>query len=152
MWLDSAVKIAQIFSYAVTAGSAVVAAQVYRSSARRERARWAESLYSRFFEKSEPKKIRDILDTPPGNQEVAKLCDEGNKENIELTDYLNFFELVAYLQNERQLKPEDVDALFEYYLCCLKRHACVMQYINDEKKGFEHLKERLSGENLVCKE
>ncbi|MGC1373545.1 MAG: hypothetical protein WA824_15525 [Candidatus Sulfotelmatobacter sp.] len=128
-------------SYTIGAASAIWAVLVYRSNARRERARWAEVLYTRFFEKSELKDVREILDSKAGNAVVAELCSD---ETPKFTDYLNFFELVVYLEDSHQLKKEDVDALFNYYPSCLKRHNCVVEYINNDSKGFERLKSRLS--------
>jgi hypothetical protein len=141
MCLDDVLKIAQIVSSLVAAGSALGAVFVYWRKARGERARWAENLYSRFFEKQELKEIRNILDCDPGTPEVAALV---TNESPQWTDYLNFFELVAYLEESRQLKARDVKALFEYYLGCLKKHQPVMNYIVDESNGFEHLRKFLS--------
>ena len=110
---------------------------VYRQNSRRERARWAEDMYTRFFEKAELKTVRDILDCAPGDAAVSSLV---TKEATALTDYLNFFELVAYLQSSKQLAEVDVQALFSYYLGCLKRHPEVAAYIRNEEKGFEYLR------------
>lgn len=134
----------------IGAASAAGAALVYRSNLRKERARWAESLYSRYFEKKELKEIRNTLDCEPEKddrckQEVAKLCEDATtsaKEGTNFTDYLNFFEFVAYLKKSGQLEKDDVDALFQYYLCRLNKHRCVVEFI--DKYGFKNLKELLS--------
>jgi hypothetical protein len=73
---------------------------VYRSNSQRERARWAESLYARFYERAELKGVRDSLDCPSDDSRVASLVTE---EPAALTDYLNFFEFVAYLESSKQL-------------------------------------------------
>src|SRR5581483_10902638 len=125
MSLDQAVKVVQILSYLAGAGAAVSAFLVYRNNSRRERARWVESLYARFFEKSELKQIRDTLDCDADDEAVNALVAE---ERPAWTDYLNFFELVAYLQESRQVAAQDVSALFQYYLGCLKKHRSVMEY------------------------
>jgi hypothetical protein len=106
--------------------------------ARRERARWAESLYSRFFEKDELKKVRDLLDCEANDPKVADLV---TAEGSQWTDYLNFFEFVAYLQRSKQLKRRDVDSLFDYYFKCLARHKSVADYIQKPENGFESLSE-----------
>ena len=134
-------EFAQFVSYVGPTVAAFWAAYVYWNNARRERARWAENLYSRFFEKEDLKEIRDIFDCDAGNPDVAELV---TKESPQFTDYLNFFELVAYLKESKQLKARDVDALFEYYLCCLKKHQPVMDYIGKDSSGFEHLRRLLS--------
>jgi hypothetical protein len=99
-----------------------------------------ESLYSRFFEKGELKQVRDILDCASDDEKVNALVTE---EGSAWTDYLNFFELVAYLQESKQVAAEDVKALFEYYIGCLKRHRATMDYIRDETKGFKYLRRLL---------
>jgi hypothetical protein len=59
---------------------------------------------------------------------------------------LNFFEFVAYLQSEGQLLERDVQALFGYYLECLKRHQTVLEYIQKKEKGFDYLRKLLAHE------
>jgi len=140
MPLDQGVKVVQILSYLAGAAAAVSAVFVYRNNSRRERARWVESLYSRFFEKSELKQVRDTLDCDSDDAKVNALVTE---ESSGWTDYLNFFELVAYLRESKQLAAEDVKALFEYYIGCLKRHRVVVEYIRDETKGFKYLRKLL---------
>src|ERR1700680_4603265 len=140
MPFDQVLKIVQILSYIAGATAAVSAVCVYRNNSRRERARWVESLYSRFFEKSELKHVRDTLDCDSDNDKVNALVTE---EGSAWTDYLNFFELVAYLRESKQLAAADVKALFEYYIGCLKRHRVVVQYIRDESKGFKYLRRLL---------
>jgi hypothetical protein len=137
MPLDQAVKGVQILSYIAGASAAVSAVFVYRNNSRRERARWVESLYSRFFEKGELKQVRDILDCDSDDEKVNALVTE---EGSAWTDYLNIFELVAYLQESKQVATEDVKAMFEYYIGCLKRHRASMDYIRDETKGFKYLR------------
>ncbi|HSZ63113.1 MAG TPA: hypothetical protein VK828_15025 [Terriglobales bacterium] len=83
---------------------------------------------------------RDKLDCASGDPLVAKLVSE---EASELTDYLNFFEFVAYLESSRQLDEADVRALFSYYLDCLKKHKEVAAYIQNQEKGFEYLRRNL---------
>jgi len=140
MPFDQVVKVVQILSYIAGAAAAVSAVFVYRNNSRRERARWVESLYSRFFEKSELKQVRDTLDCNSDDAKVNALVTE---ESSGWTDYLNFFELVAYLRESKQLAAEDVKALFEYYIGCLKRHRVVVDYIRDQTKGFKYLRRLL---------
>jgi len=137
---DQAVKGVQIVSYIAGAAAAVSAVFVYRNNSRRERARWVESLYSRFFETSELKQVRNTLDCESDDAGVMALVSE---EGSAWTDYLNFFELVAYLQESKQVAREDVEALFQYYIGCLKKHKDVVAYIRNESKGFKHLRRML---------
>ena len=140
MPLDQVVKGVQILSYMAGAAAAVSAVFVYRNNSRRERARWVEDLYSRFFEKGELKQVRDVLDCNSDDEKVNALVTE---EGSAWTDYLNFFELVAYLQESKQVAAVAVKALFEYYIGCLKKHKDVVAYIRNESKGFKHLRRML---------
>lgn len=137
------VKVVQIGSNVAGVFAAFWAVLVYRSNSRRERARWAESLYSRFYEKDELKRVRDLLDCEPGTRQVSEMV---NVESSAWTDYLNFFEFVAYLQSSKQLSKHDVEALFSYYLECLKRHPEVVAYIRKKEKGYEYLRKVLLNE------
>ena len=140
MGLDAIVKVAQLLSYLVAAYAAFRAVSVYGENARRERARWADSLFSRFFVAPDYKKVRDLLDRDSDDREVVELV---NGDNADWTDYLNFFEFVFYLQASKQLSKEDVDALFGYYVGCLKKHPAVVAYVRDKAKSFEYLRRRL---------
>lgn len=145
MTLNSTIQIAYwtagiVYSMVGTV-AAIGALLVYRNNSKRERARWAEGLYTRFYEKPELKKVRDQLDCVAGDAGVASLVSE---ESSALTDYLNFFEFVAYLQSSKQLSRTDVHALFGYYLDCLRRHKDVVGYIRNKEKGFEYLSKIIS--------
>ena len=141
MSLESIKTIVQILSALATGVAAMGALLVYRTNSRRERARWAESLYARFFERPELKATRDKLDCAAGDPGVGQMVTE---ESAALTDYLNFFEFVAYLQSSKQLQESDVEALFGYYLDCLRKHREVVAYVRDQQKGFEYLSRMLS--------
>jgi hypothetical protein len=143
MCLDNLVKLAQIVSYLVAAFAALRAVLVYRDNARRERAHWADTLFSRFFVALDYRKVRDLLDSDPDDPEVVKLVEN---DRADWTDYLNFFEFVFYLQVTKQLFKEDVDALFGYYVGCLKKHPAVINYIKDKGKSFEYLRRQIVGE------
>lgn len=118
-----------------------LAVRTYRENQSLERSRWASSLYEKFYEKTEHKGVRRVLDCSSDSQEVAELV---GRESPEFTDYLNFFEHVAYLVKCEQIKREDAEAYFNYYFSCLKRHAAVMQYVQNESNGYEMLKEFLA--------
>lgn len=141
MSLSSTREAIQILSSIAGIVAAFWALWVYGNNSRRERARWAESLYTRFYEKPELKTVRDQLDCAAGDATVARLVTE---ETPALTDYLNFFEFVAYLQSSKQLSETDVQALFGYYLDCLRRHKDVVGYIRNKEKGFEYLSKIMS--------
>jgi len=113
----------------------------YRSNSRLERARWLASLYEKFYEKENLKKVREILDTEAANpSEIDALIAD---EPPEFTDYLNFFEFVAILGKSQQLKPDEIEDLFRYYLDCLENSPKIREYI--AAKGYEHLDKLLRG-------
>jgi len=137
------VRVIQAASSIAGITAAFWALWVYRNNSRRERARWAESLYSRFYEKEELKQVRDMLDCDLGDPHVSELV---AKESAAWTDYLNFFEFMAYLQSSKQLSRRDVEALFSCYLGCLKKHPEAAAYIRNPAKGYENLRKQLFDE------
>lgn len=138
--LDAILKVVQICAYIATACAALGALKVYRSNARHERARWAESMYVKFFEESSLKRVREVVDSDANNGQVEEYV---TKEPPEWTDYLNFIEFVAYLQSSKQLLDRDVQALFGYYIECLRKHALVLEYVQKKEKGFDYLRRLL---------
>ena len=134
------VKLIQTLSSLAGITAAFWALRVYHSNSRRERARWAEDLYSRFYEKEGLKLVRDMLDCDAGDPKVSQLVVD---ESSAWTDYLNFFEFVAYLESSKQLSQQDVEALFSYYLDCLRQHPEVAAYIRNRAKGYENLRRQL---------
>jgi hypothetical protein len=66
------------------------------------------------------------------------------KQEARFTDYLNFFEYVAFLEGSRQLRVDDVRTLFGYYLGCLGRHSRVRNYIHDPANGYEELRKLMA--------
>jgi hypothetical protein len=59
------------------------------------------------------------------------------QEDSQFTDYLNFFEFIAFLKTTKQLGDSEVEDLFGYYLNCLNRHADVRKYILNLENGYE---------------
>ena len=53
---------------------------------------------------------------------------------------------MAYVQSSKQLSRRDVEALFSYYLGCLKRHPEAAAYIRNPAKGYENLRKQLFDE------
>jgi hypothetical protein len=94
-----------------------------------------KELYEKFYEHDALKKTRNLLDggDPAEIEEMVK------KETADFTDYLNFFEFLAYLKGSRQITGDEMLGLFNYYLKNLKKTAVVYDYIQDRHKGFERL-------------
>ena len=79
-----------------TLSAAFIALWVYRRNSRLERARWASELYDSFYRQENLKNVRDKLDCAVGTVDVDQLVRE---DKSEFTDYLNFFEFIAFLKN-----------------------------------------------------
>lgn len=119
-----------------TALAAGFAAFVYRRNSALERAKWASSLYEKFYEATTLKQMRDRLDYLNDTDSVNEIV---IREEPAFTDYLNFFEFIAFLKTSKQLKDSEVEVLFGYYLDCLNRHDRVKQYIANPQNGYEGL-------------
>jgi hypothetical protein len=132
---------AQSISCAVAAVSVFVAVLTYRKNSALERARWLSSLYSKFYEALDLKRVRQTLDdSSPNSPQVRELIQQ---EDAGFTDYLNFFEFMAYLEVCGQLSRTDVAALFDYYLRVLSRHEDVREYVENDRNGYAYLKKLL---------
>ncbi|MGH9671013.1 MAG: hypothetical protein ACRD3A_12985 [Terriglobales bacterium] len=130
---------------AVYYASAVLAAGgavwIYFWNSRLEKAKWGLQLYEKFYESDKYKATRDALDCEADSADVKLLVE---KENPEFTDYLNFFEFVAFLEESQQLEDQQVETLFDYYLSSLSKHSSVLRYVGDKNKGFEKLRKKLA--------
>lgn len=81
--------------------AALFALGVYKRNSRLERARWASSLYEKFFEKDDLKLMRDALDCSVDSDEVNQTV---IGEDPRFTDYLNFFESSRSLKTQNSSK------------------------------------------------
>ncbi len=72
--------------------------------------------------------------------EEAELAAKVADEDPEFTDFLNFFELVAYLTAIRTLSRGDAEALLGYYFELLQQKPLVSAYIEMKAKSFENLR------------
>lgn len=121
-----------------TVVAAIIAAITYKRNSKLERAKWSLSLYEKFYERADLKEVRDVLDNEIGDNRVDDLV---LKCSSEFTDYLNFFEFVAFLEAQKHLTREETAALFDYYILCIKRHERVVRFIEDN--GYEKLRHLL---------
>jgi hypothetical protein len=122
-------------------GTAIWAARTYSQSVKLARARWMKELYEKFYEQPLLKPVRDQLDS--GNEQaIAKLVED---EDPAFTDYLNFFEFLAYLEESGEVKRADMLGIFGYYLKNLKSSPPVIAYVKDPAKGFEKLRRVIQG-------
>ena len=128
--------IPQVAYYLVAIIAAIAALIVYKRNHRLEQSRWLSDLYDKFYETDRYKRVRDLLDSKD-NEAIDELVEN---EDPAFTDYLNFFEHVAIFAGSKQLRIDDVEASFCYYLDCLERVKKVDDYINNNEKGYEKLK------------
>ncbi|HKE01814.1 MAG TPA: hypothetical protein VKE69_12435 [Planctomycetota bacterium] len=138
--LATAVAVLQGAFYAVAIGGILAAVLVYRRNSEHARSRWISTIYERFYEIGERRRIREILDTAADSEDVRALVET---EEADFTDYLAFLEHVCYLLDAHQVEGDDVEALFEYYLSCLRRHSVVRAYVRNPELGYERLRRRL---------
>lgn len=134
--IELAYMIAGTISAVGTALAAGFAAFVFYRNSAFERAKWASSLYEKFYEVTTLKQIRNSLDCSKDSDSVNEIV---TKEDSSFTDYLNFFEYIACLKTSKQLNDSEIEALFGYYLNCLNRHDRVKQYILNPENGYEGL-------------
>lgn len=110
------------------------------------RAEWLASLYERFYLNESFKKTRALLDYDSDERTKLLDCLRTDPENASalepLVDYLNFFEFVASLWKLRQLKTDEVEMMFEYYIRDLSKKPEVMSFLR--KEGFEKLQELIA--------
>jgi hypothetical protein len=134
--------VADIVAVVLALIGAGIALATYRRSVRLKRAEWIDKLHEKFYESSNYKHIRQLLDYPhdPELEELRKGL-AGENPDIELcesfVDYLNFFEYIASLWRLKQVSVKEVLMLFEYYLGLLNKHDFAKKFIR--KYGFESL-------------
>ncbi|HEV2417146.1 MAG TPA: hypothetical protein VGX94_05040 [Terriglobia bacterium] len=129
----------EMFMLLATGIAGLWAPWTYRQSVRLERSKWMKELYEKFYERSDLKQVRDLLDG--GDQtKIEKLVDE---ESANFTDYLNFFEFLAYLWKSKQIGLDEIKGIFEYYLRNLKQNESAAGYIAERANGFEQLQKLL---------
>lgn len=139
--LEIVSMIAGTFSAIGTVVAVGFAAVVYYRNSAFERAKWASALYEKFYEETTLKQLRDRLDCLRDSDSVNEIV---IREEPAFTDYLNFFEFIAFLKSSKQLKDSEIEALFGYYLDCLNRHDRVKQYVSNPENGYEGLAKLLT--------
>ena len=140
--------VVEIIGVIVGLGGLLWAVWTYQQSLTLQRAKWVKDLYDKFYEHSELKEVRNLLDSDD-NQQIRSMV---AKEGPAFTDYLNFFEFLGYLWESKQIKAGEIRGLFDYYLRNLRRNEAVAAYIADPTKGFEKLQKLLKMvEEAGCK-
>jgi hypothetical protein len=113
--------------------------QTYRTNAATRRAEFLVDLHRNFFIEDKYRPIRQVLDSE-AEKDILELAHFIGEEPEDFIEFLNFFELVAYLWKCRNLAFKDAEALLGYYLRLLIRHKNLREYIRDKpRNGFESL-------------
>ena len=99
----------------------------YDQSLKLQRATWLKDLYEKFYEHTELKKVRNLVDSGE-RQQIHSMVE---KEDPAFTDYLNFFEFLGYLWEGKQIKPKEILDLFDYYLTSLSKDEKIVAYVAD---------------------
>jgi hypothetical protein len=130
------------------------ARQNYRRQVSLEQMKWLQQLYDSFYNSDRYKEMRQAIDFDELEQ-TMELLRRGDADPHQLslperarvdqfTDYLNFFEWLAYLEEQKQLTFQQLDTMFGYYLTRLlqvDKSRQLRQYIRE--KGYEQLHELL---------
>jgi hypothetical protein len=120
----------------IVAFSALVAYWQFARNSRAQRAQWLVSLFERFYERDIYRDVRRDLEWNQGgtiNQSIES--DEYDAFEEKWTDYLNFFELIAYLREIGQLSDEDIKAMFQYWLRQLQGYGEYLRSNGYDKLG-----------------
>ena len=129
-WLQGA-------TYVIAILAALGSLWQYRRNSKRERTRWIFELYQRFYEQKNLKAMRVRID----RGDTAFISGDSDIYLLdELDEFLNFFELIAYLQRRGDLRQDEVLVMFEYPLRTIAGDKAVLGYLSqygyDELRGF----------------
>jgi gamma-glutamylcyclotransferase (GGCT)/AIG2-like uncharacterized protein YtfP len=110
----------------VLSSTAIFAFFSYRRQNKREKLRWLQQLYEQFYNQNRYKPVRqridfddldDLLPLLYQTQTMSQSPTPEDRNKIdEFTDYLNFFEWIAFLESKNALSYKDIDVMFNYYL------------------------------------
>ena len=150
---DDEFWVATISSVVAAVAIAIPAILAYRESLRLRRAEWLHRLFQEYYSASTYRPIRQLLDEPDGRAKLsqmlsklathgARLSPEESKTLYDLTDFLSFFEFIAFLRDEQALTLEDCKVLFHYYLQLLAQQQDVLDFM--KRYGYGLLLELLA--------
>ena len=97
-------------------------------------------LFQEYYSASTYRPIRQLLDEPDGRARLSqvlsklrsresRLSQEESKILYDLTDFLSFFEFIAFLRSEGALTLEDCKVLFHHYLQLLAQQRDVVDFM-----------------------
>ena len=129
---------------------------LYRKSKKKESAKWLQELFTSFYlgkdfysirtalEFDSETKVRPIVErvltddnVNATKEEQSLLCD--------LDNLLNYFEFILYLQERKQIKRSDCDALFDYWFGLLKQPENAYLRFYCRHCGYEEICQMIAG-------
>jgi hypothetical protein len=130
--------------------AAIQGVREYRTRVRTERMRLLTQFYEKFYENGVFRQIRRSIDFDQARP-LRQLIEKDQKDNAKFssaecklfdsfTDYLNFFEMMAYMNHESQITEGEIEAMFGYYLARMLEvfgKEALLPYLTSA--GFEHL-------------
>lgn len=137
---DQEFWLATLSSIVAAVAIAIPAILTYRESLRLRRAEWLHKLFQEYYSATTYRPIRQLLDAPDGRARLSemlsrlasresRLSPEESKTLYDLTDFLSFFEFIAFLHSEGALSLEDCKVLFHYYLQLLAQQRDVLDFM-----------------------
>lgn len=128
---DDEFWVATLTSIVAAVAIAVPAILTYRESVRLRRAEWLHRLFEEYYSATNYRPIRQLMDSQAGRDQLSQLLSKIGapqyhlspdefKLLYDLTDYLSFFELIAFLRDTGALRLEDCTVLFHHYLQLLR--------------------------------
>jgi hypothetical protein len=124
-------------------GALLYTVESYRRNSLTKRAEFLIGLHKTFFIDGAFRIMKTLLDSDEAADKTI-LARKVMQESMDFTDFLNFFELIAYFAESGALDREDADALLGYYLDLLTRNEVVYPYIRKQEKSFENLSRLLA--------
>jgi hypothetical protein len=134
----------------ILAGTALWARKNYARQVTLEQMKWLQQLYDSFYNSERYKAVRQLIDFDDlgttlallkrADTESGQLSLPERTQVDQFTDYLNFFEWIAFLEKEGQLTFEQVDAMFKYYVTRflqVDKNRELRKYI--QQNGYEQL-------------
>jgi|SRR5690348_9297102 len=118
----------------------------YQERSRAEKMRWLSKFFEEFYENKRFRMIRQKIDFGDFS-EIKRLLEKGAGTDFaqeerdlfdDFTDYLNFFEMIAYLKKRDQIDDDEMRAMFDYYfrrLVEIPEGNCVLEYLRAANFG-----------------
>ncbi len=136
---------AQLFTYLAAGGSLIFSAFTYYKNNKVKRGEWLKTLFEKFYEENKFSEVRKHIEYETLNiylgVDLNGMCTNmDNEEN--LVNYLNFFELIAFLKLNGHIEKLEVKSMFGYFIKSLNKDEFIKRYLR--QFDFENLEMLLS--------